>query len=73
MKKKMKSLADALSALFSGESYLQRVPSTRGDIDSIGEYQGPVRDKMNMSNDRRNICSDMNIAIKEGYGKIAAQ
>lgn len=73
MEKKMKDLTDALQALFSGDDYSRRAAATRAAIESMGEYQGLLKDKENMRNDKRNIYSDMNIAIKEGYGKIAAQ
>lgn len=73
MEKKMKDLADALQALFGGDDYSYRTASARAAMKSAGEYQGLLKDKENMRNDRRNIYSDMKVAIREGYGKIAAQ
>jgi hypothetical protein len=73
MGKRIKDIVNAINALFSGDDYMRHVANTRSITDSIGEYQGPLKDRENMRNDRRNIYSDMNIAIREGYGKIATQ
>jgi hypothetical protein len=73
MRKKYKNFALAFNSLFSGGDYLRYVTDGKMSRDSVGTYQGPLNDKINMGNDIRNIYSDMNKAIKAGYGKITAQ
>lgn len=73
MEKNFKDFVDAFNALFGEKDDACLIAKTRAAIDSIGEYQGPLKDKENMSNDMLNIYSDMNIAIKEGYGKTATK
>jgi hypothetical protein len=73
MDKKIKELASAFDVLFEGGNYVLRAASKKTNTESIGVYQGALKDRENLSNDRRHIYSDINIAIREGYGKFAAQ
>jgi len=68
----MKDLASALRALFSDDDYARRTASTRAAVESMGEYQGILKDKENICGDWRKIRSDINVAIKS-YGPITAQ
>jgi hypothetical protein len=73
MRKRFKDFTFAIHSLFSKGDYLRYITDGKMSRDFIGEYQGPLNDKVNLGNDMRNVYSDMNKAVKAGYGEVAAK